>query len=347
MKHLVSSALLLASTCSLVACSDDKKTDADYQAEIVVSIHDSIETDLADLVKAAQDLQAAAPTHTWSATADAAAIAAMKDAWKRTRVAYEHVEGATAPLYGNLDYTMDARYDDYLNQDGGDTYFFDDTGVTGMHGIERILYAPGIRSEVLDFEEDLPGYKAAAWPVTDAEANDFKTKLCGKLISDAMNLHDSWKPAAADLAQAYAGLVGLMNEQKEKVNLAATGEEESRYANVTLFDLRNNLEGTQKIYALFQPWAQSKADGVDADVKIEAKFAALKAQYDADAGDALPTVPDDWSNDMPTTANLATPFGMLWNTVHQDVDPNADSSVVFQMNKIAVALGYPQFVEGE
>jgi len=349
MKHIYSSALLFASLCPLIACGDDdnSKTDADYQAEIVVSIHDSIATDLADLVQAAKDLQTAAPTHKWDATADAAAITAMTTAWKKARVGYEHVEGATAPLFGDLDFTMDARYDDYLAELGteGDQNFFDAEGVTGMHGIERILFAPTIRAEVITFESALPGYKAAAWPATDAEAMAFKTVLCQKLIDDAQQLHDAWAPNASDLAQAYGGLIGLMNEQKEKVNLAATGEEESRYANVTLFDLRNNLEGTKKVYALFQPWAQSKADGVDADAKIEAKFTELAALYNKSSGDALPDVPLDWSNDNPTAANLATPFGMLWQAVHQDVDPTADGSVVFEMNKIAVALGYPQFVE--
>ena len=124
---------------------------------------------------------------------------------------------------------MDARYDDFLAMIGpaGDANLFDDQGVTGMHAIERILYAPSIRQEVIDFEKTLPGYKAAAFPATAQEATDFKTKLCQKLIDDAQSLHDQWQPAAIDIGAAYTGLVGLMNEQKEKVNLAATGEEES------------------------------------------------------------------------------------------------------------------------
>src|ERR1041385_6407465 len=143
-------------TAALCACGTDK-TDADYNAEVVASMHDSIGADLANLVQAARDLQTAAPTHAWNATGDAAAITAMRDAWKRTRIAYEHVEGATAPIFGNLDVTMDARYDDYLNATGptGDHNLFDATGVTGMHGIERILYAPTIRPEVIAFESML------------------------------------------------------------------------------------------------------------------------------------------------------------------------------------------------
>src|ERR1043166_2090383 len=226
-------------TAALCACGTDK-TDADYNAEVVASMHDSIGADPANLGQAAAGLQAAGPTPPRGGTADAAAITAMRDAWKRTRIAYEHVEGATAPIFGDLDVTMDARYDDYLSATGptGDQNLFDATGVTGMHGIERILYAPTIRPEVIMFESMLPGYKAAAYPATDGEAMSFKTVLVGKLIDDAISLHDQWQPAAIDIGAAYQGLVGLMNEQKEKVNLAATGEEESRYADLTLFDLR-------------------------------------------------------------------------------------------------------------
>src|ERR1044071_8038442 len=154
MKHFVT----VLAVASFAACGDSDKTDADFQADVVVSMHDSIAVDLADLVTAAQQLQAAAPTHAWSATADTTAIDDMRTAWKRTRVAYEHVEGATAPIFGNLDVTLDARYDDYLNAliPDGDTNLFDDKGVTGMHGIERILYSLDIRTEVIDFEAALP-----------------------------------------------------------------------------------------------------------------------------------------------------------------------------------------------
>jgi iron uptake system component EfeO len=343
--YLLSSVVL----ASLAACGDDPtpKTDAEYKTEVVAAMHDSIGADLATLVTAAKDLQAAAPTHAWNATTDAAAISSMIDAWKRARVAYEHVEGATAPIFGDLDVTMDARYDDYLSLTGptGDQNLFDATGVTGMHGIERILFAPTIRAEVVAFETTLPGYKAAAFPATTDEANSFKTVLVQKLIDDANTLHDSWQPAAIDIAQAYQGLVGLMNEQKEKVNLAATGEEESRYANVTLFDLRNNLDGTKKAYELFRTWINAKPTGPDPDNQIQARFTALASLYAASPGDALPRVPDDWSSDAPTAASLATPFGMLWKTVHEDVDPAASGSVVFEMNAIAVLLGFPEFVE--
>jgi len=332
---------------ALAACHDDGTSDAAYQAEVVTAMHDSIGADLAELVASAQDLQAAAPTHAWSATGDAAAIAAMRDAWKRTRVAYEHVEGATAPIFPDADYAMDARYDDYLSKLGaaGDPDPFDARGVTGMHGIERILYAPDIRKEVIAFERDLPGYQAAAWPRSDAEATSFKIALCGKLVSDAQALRDQWVPAKIDLGAAFQGLVGLMNEQKEKVNLAASGEEESRYANITLFDLRNNLDGTSKIYALFQAWIQSSDDRAERDRAIVARLGELRSLYAMTAGDELPAVPATWSSDAPSAEDLATPFGMLWSKIHLAVAPAAAGSVVFEMNAVATLLGFPEFVE--
>jgi iron uptake system component EfeO len=344
MKHHDCLLLIIA---SLAACGDGDKTDAEFKAEVVAAMHTSIGADLADLVTAARELQAAAPSRAWSSTADDSAITAMRAAWQHTRVAYEHVEGATAPIFGDLDFTMDARYDDYLTRLGpaGDQDLFDATGVTGMHGIERILFAPMIRPEVVAFESGLPGYRAAAYPANDDEAIAFKTVLVQKLIDDARALHDQWQPAAIDIGAAYQGLVGLMNEQKEKVNLAATGEEESRYADVTLFDLRTNLEGTQTIYDLFSAWIQTKPTGKDADAMIQARFTTLSSLYRMTPGDALPPVPDDWSSAQPTAANLATPFGMLWQTVHESVDPAGDGSVVFEMNRIATLLGFPQFVE--
>lgn len=321
----------------VAACAD--KSDAEYKADVTSAMHASIAADLADLTQAARDLQAAAPTHAW-ADSD---VAAMRVAWKRTRVAYEHVEGATAPIFPNLDGSMDARYDDFLVE-GADDNLFDGEGVTGMHAIERILYARDIRQEVIDFEKTLPGYKAAAYPTNDTEAMAFKTELAQKLIDDCAQLESEWKPAAIDIGAAYQGLVGLMNEQAEKVNLAATGEEESRYANITLFDLRTNLEGTRKIYALFQPWIQSKDGGDASDTKIATQLSDLADVYVQNTGDNLPAVPADWSSDAPSAANLATPFGQLWQIVHEKVDPTREGSVVFEMNLVAGMLGFPEFI---
>ena len=83
---------------------------------------------------------------------------------------------------------------------------------------------------------------------------------------------------------------------------------------------------------------------LDADASIEAHLETLGALY-AGTADALPPIPDNWSSDMPSAANLATPFGMMWKTVHDEVDPNKAGSIVSSMNVVAKALGFPEFVE--
>jgi iron uptake system component EfeO len=337
--------LLAVLITSLAACTD--KTDEDYRADVVVSIHDSIGSDLDDLVQAARSLQAASPSRAWNEVADMMAITNMREAWKHARIAYEHIEGAIVSLFPGVDAALDARYDESLAKLGsaGDQDLFDGRGVTGMHAIERILFAPTIRSEVIAFESGLPGYKPAAYPATDEEAIEFKTVLVQLLIDKASGLRKQWNPNVVDIGTAYRGLVGLMHEAKEKVNLATTGEEESRYANITLFDLRNNLDGTQKVYNLFRDWIRSKSAGAEYDSSLQQKFDELATLYSTVTSDSLPAAPLDWSRDAPTADNLATPFGALWQRVHESVDPNSDHSVVFQMNHIASLLGLPEFVE--
>ncbi len=336
---------LLCLLVPLAACGGDK-SDAEFRAEVTTDMHAAIDGELANLTAAARAIQAAAPDHAWDASADASAIAEMRSAWRDARIAYEHTEGALAPLFPDIDFAIDARYDDYLAELGaaGDPELFDGTGVIGMHAIERILFSDQIRPEVTAFEDTLPGYRAAAFPATDAEAIAFKTELVQHLIDDCDDLHAQWQPANIDIGAAFVGLVGLMNEQKDKVDLAATGEEESRYANVTLFDLRNNRQGTEIAYDTFRTWIASKDGGADADDRIQTKLGEL-AQLYASPSDALPEVPATWSSDSPSDADLATPFGMLWQKVHDEVDPARDGSIVFEMNDVAILLGFPEFVE--
>jgi iron uptake system component EfeO len=319
------------------------KTDADFRAEVATSMHTAMTKNLEAMVQATRELQTVAPTRGWNVVTDAPAISRMRDAWRRTRVAWEQVEGAIAPMFDDLDKTMDARYEDFLVSLGptGDPYLFDANGVIGMHAVERILFAPLTRSEVVAFERSLPGYKQAAYPATDNEAIAFKTQLVQRLIDDATLLQSLWKPDEVDIAMAYHGLISLMREQQEKVSLAATGAEESRYSNITLVDLRNNLAGTQSTYDLFREWIYSKSSAVSSDVKIQTRFSTLQNVYSsATNGDALPEVPPGWNPTNPSADALSTPYGMLWHEVQASVDPNSNGSVVFEMNKIAELLGF-------
>jgi iron uptake system component EfeO len=313
-------------------------------------MHATLLTDVQALHDATVELQAAAPTPAgrgWDATQDAAAITAMTQAWIKARAAYERTEGALAPLFPMIDEAIDFRYDDFIAVlDGGDQDLFDDQGVTGMHAIERILFARETPASVIEVESTLPGYKAAAWPASEADAQAFKTKLCAQLVKDTQLLTDQWQQQTSfDLGGAFQGLIALMNEQREKVNKAASQEEESRYAQRTLADLRDNLAGTTRIYALFRDWLRTKSDGDVIDSDIESSFASLDSTYGSFAGDAIPAPSASWSSEHPSVADLQTPFGKLYSAVQKAVDPNVSGSAVDGMNRAARALGFPELAE--
>jgi iron uptake system component EfeO len=333
---------LAISGCS---SSDDPKTDADYQREVVTGIHDELLGDIQLLHDASVELQNAAPADRgWDAAQDQAAITAMTNAWLEARGAYERTEGALAPLFPDIDAAIDARYDDFLVK-GPDQNLFDDQGVTGMHAIERILFAKTTPANVVAAEAALPGYKAAAWPATSQEAADFKAKLCARLSADTQTLVASWKPQKNDLGNAFTGLVGLMKEQREKIVKAASAEEESRYAQRTMADIRDNLTGTRNAYELFRAWVRTKSGGATADANVENAFDQLETAYTQVNGDALPPPPLSWSSENPSEADLQTPFGRLYGAVFHAVDPNQAGSAVGGMNQVAKSLGFPEFAE--
>ena len=353
--RLFTAGALLGASLQFIGCGSDSP--ADEKAQVASAMQTSMKGDLTDLWQASVDLQAAAPLTVgrgWDATQDAAAIAAMKAAWVRARTAYEHVEGATAPIFSDIDISIDERYDGFLASPAGlaDADLFDGAGITGMHAIERILYADVIPANVIAFEATIPGYQPATFPLSEAQAAEFKNGLCTKLVTDAKLLLDQWTPQQIDVAGAFKGLEGLMNEQQEKVNKASSGEEESRYSQRTMADLRANLDGTTKIYNLFSAWLQSKpatamvpATGVQVDASIKGGFTSLAAVYATIPGDAIPTPPATWAAEAPSAADLLTPFGTLYEAVHGAVDPTMPGSVVYQMNEGALLLDIPVFSE--
>ncbi len=305
-----------------------------------------VTTNIDGFVAASTALCAAAPAPDadgWNATADAAAVATMKTEWKKARIAYERVEGSIAVLFPELDAATDERYDGFLENDT-DTNLFDDQVVTGVHGIERILWSDSIPTSVVEFEEGLgTKYVAAAFPKTEAEARDFKEKLCAKLVADATTMKNDYAPLALDTSAAFRGVIGSMEEQLEKTTFAATGEEESRYARHTLADMRANLEGARATYDAFRPWVQSKGQG-DLDKKISDGLARVKAAFDAVSGEALPTPPTTWSSVNPSEADRETEFGKLFTLVENETKTEGDA-LVANMLKVAESLGIPSLPE--
>ena len=301
-----------------------------------------VDTNIEALVTASTALCAAAPApaaNGWNAISHVADVTSMRAEWKKARVAYERVEGSIAVLFPELDESTDQRYDGFL-ENATDSNLFDDEVVTGIHGIERILFSDQITAEVRTFEEGLGSkYVAAAFPANEAQARDFKEKLCSKLVADVGSLKTQYQPLALDTASAFRGVIGSMEEQFEKTTFAATGEEESRYAKHTLADMRANLEGATATYESFRPWLQAKGE-TQLDKDIVAGLARVKAGFDAVQGDALPTPPSTWSSVNPSAADRETPFGKLYTLVENETKTTGEA-VVAKMTKAADVLGIP------
>lgn len=315
--------------------------DAEREKEAIVTVKTFIQKNLDDLAAAAAAIEAKAPAPDadgWNAMADQAAVEAMKAEWKKARLAYESVEGAIAVVFPGLDVSTDARYDDFV-ETSPDVDLFDDNGVTGVHAIERILWADQIPEKVAAFESQLKNYKKPAFPANAAEATEFKEKLCHRLTLETQEMATKFKGLALDAPSAYRGVIGSAHEQVEKIDKAATGEEESRYAQFTLADMRANIAAARKTYEAFQPWLLTKQGGPEIDKKILAAFAQLKVSYDKLPGDSLPDVPEGWTSDHPTDALLASPFGELFKVIQFHSDEAQAGSLVFEMNASASLLG--------
>jgi iron uptake system component EfeO len=348
---------IVLAAIALSACSGGGDTgDGTFKTTAAQTLHDSLQTDLQALVSNAQALQAAAPAHAWNFQDPA--WAAMDAAWIGTRHAYEHIEGATAPIYGDLDLALDGRVEDY-GPDGAATLtatsdMFGTGGMAGMHAIERILYAdpmqayaddfdPAHAQAVVAYETGLGYVPAAAFPANDQQALEFKNTLCAKLVTDAQALLAGWTADKIDVTQSYPGLTGLVNEQLSKIGDAATAQEESRYSQRTLDDMRRNLEGTAAIYAAFTPWMNDRT-GHFLDLRIVSGFDDLNAAYAAEApGAALPRIPANFDPDAPTTDD----FGTLFTTIQALSDPEGDDSLTTRMNAGARLMHLPQFTGDE
>jgi len=338
--------LLSIAFCGLLgACG---KPDDAQRSRVELGMKQQLEARIAAFQSAAEELERAAPVSAergWSAEQDAPAIASMKAAWTRGRVAYELVEGALAPLFPQSDLATDARYDDALATLGntGDANLFDAEGVTGMHAIERILWADSVPGDVLAFEKALPGYRPAAHPGSEAEARAFKEQLAHKLVTDVISLKAQLAPVELDIAFVFRGLIDLTREQLEKVDRAATGREESRYAQTTLRDLRANRDGCLAAYRLFQPWLLARGQQT-LDARVLAGFERLRVAYDALPGDALPRPPAGWSSLEPRPEHATTPFGHLFLIVQRETNDANAASLSGSLMAVADALGLPKAV---
>lgn len=326
---------LAALSGGLVACSNDDDGGS-LKDQAILDTKAYVTAEVQKLVTASKAIQKAAPAPDedgWNAKDDAKAVEAMRAAWNDARDAYEHVEGSIAILFGGLDVSTDERYDAFIEEEPDDN-LFDGEGVTGMHAIERILWAGEHPANVVAFEKALPGYEEAAFPKTKQEADEFKTELVQRLVEDTSEMLESFKPKALDAPTAFWGVIGSMNEQLEKVTLASTAEDESRYAQRTLDDMRANLEGGEKVYQAFREWTIEDS-GKETDAKIQAGFKSISKAYSEIDGAAIPAPPEDFDVDNPSEAHLETTYGKLYQLLTTETDVENDDALIRVMRDAA------------
>jgi iron uptake system component EfeO len=336
-----SMSFFVAATLVLSAC-ENPSVEGSPKDRTLAAVKTYIGQELTGLKTAVIALQAAAPVADadgWNATDDAAAVAEMKTRWVEGRAGYERIEGAIAVLFPNYDETTDQRYDQFPDQSTEDN-LFDGEGVPGIHAVERILWSDSVPAAVLAFEEPLTGYIAPAFPQNQQEAEDFKTALLGRLVSDCSAMATEFDGLALATETAYRGVLGSMEEQVEKVRLAGSGEDESRYSQHTLADMRFNLEGGRAIFARFEPMFAEK-DGAALRASIDARFAAVQENLDAIDGDAIPAVPSGFDPENPGTSA----YGKLFSFLAVETDPEDPQSFVSLFGEGATLLGIPALAE--
>lgn len=336
--------------------TDDKTTDENESSEetpdaapstsledqAILDVKAYIASELENLNKAAVAIQEAAPEPDedgWNVTDDEDAVTAMREEWKKARSSYEQIEGAIAVLFPDYDASTDERYDGFIETDADDN-LFDGEGVTGVHALERILWAEAHPENVVEFESALPNYVVASFPTTEDEARDFVEGLTQRLIDDTAAMVTQFEPLALDAPSAFRGVIGSLQEQTEKLALATTGEDESRYAQYTLGDMRANAKGGRKIFDAFVPWLESNGEEdktLAAD--INTAFNGLEAYYEGLEGDAIPAVPASWDPEDPSEDDLATEYGKLYTYVGAAADAEQDDSLVKLMLEAADSLG--------
>ncbi|AKF10703.1 imelysin family protein [Sandaracinus amylolyticus] len=319
----------------LVACGarDEAPIVApDEQATRAVKSY--VDAEVAELARACDALCAAAPAPDadgWSIASDREAVERMRAEWRRARRAYEHVEGAIAILFPDTDAAVDGRYEHEVELRRDDTPF-DANGFVGMHAIERILWSDAIPAPTERFERALASYTPPRTPASEAEARAFQGALCARLSRDVRAMERALGPLALDPATAWRGIVGSIEEQAEKVRLGTTGEDESRYAQHTLADMRANLEGGRAVLDAFaaMPIAADERAAIDRELR------ALERVYAESGEDALPPVPDGFDPDAPRDD---TPYGRLFVMLSRASDPRAEGSLAARLRRAGEAMG--------
>lgn len=335
-------ALLLAACGDLAPAPVPEPSPVAPERQAILDVKVYVDENVARLVEACEGICAAAPAPDadgWSIEADGDAVDSMRRQWRSARDAYERVEGAIAILFPRLDQDVDGRYE-HIVELRPDLAPFDETGFIGMHALERILWAGSHSADVERFERGLRGYGEPRTPAGQEEAARFRDGLCARLVRDATTMQRQLAPLALDHQTAWRGIQGSVEEQAEKVAFHATGEDESRYSQRTLADMRANLAGGRAVLAAYAPMMAANPRASALRDTIEERFAALARAYGSD-GDALPPVPDGFDPDGPSADHLATPYGHLFTLLSTASDPREEGSLAHLLRRAGDAMDIP------
>jgi iron uptake system component EfeO len=267
-------------------------------------------------------------------TDDEASIAEMRARWLDAHAAYERLPPALVEiLLPDAAEVLDSRYEDFAETQR-DRDLFDRDVVVGVHAVERILWAGEHPPEVLAFESSLERYWEAALPLSEEAAALFRDELCARLRADAGAMRATFAAGAPEVAVVPHAMRLDLEAQLTTVQLAGTGEEESRYSQSALADLRANLEGVHALYLALAPWLRTVDEALDA--RVEAGFARWAAALDAVDGIALPDVPAEWNADAP---EVSSSYGQLHEALRAELE--SDDALAADLDEVARALALP------
>jgi len=162
-----------------------------------------------------------------------------QDQYVKSRMPYERIE-PIIELFAELDGTMDARVDDFANEE--------DEKFTGYHRLEHLLFVKKETKSAVKFAE--------------------------RLLEDGKKMREEIAAMQIDPTLFVTGVGELMEEaQSSKI----TGEEE-RWSQATLPVVRANVEGAEKIFELLR--AELKKKDASLEEKIDKNLKAVLKKID-------------------------------------------------------------------
>ncbi|WP_018757948.1 EfeM/EfeO family lipoprotein [Paenibacillus terrigena] len=162
-----------------------------------------------------------------------------QDQYVKSRLPYERIE-PVIELFAELDGTMDARVDDFANEE--------DENFTGYHRIEHLLFVKKETKGAVKFAE--------------------------RLLDDGKKMREEIAAMQIDPTLFVTGVGELMEEAQSK---KITGEEE-RWSQATLPVLKANVDGAQKIFELLR--AELKKKDASLEEKIDKNLKTVLKQID-------------------------------------------------------------------